>query len=145
MTEDENIELTLEQIRESDPHVYREAAERFMALLHYVINRMPNSVEKWGIAFATASPICLGRSMSEIAAHYGWSRAAISYEARKCCDDNGLPPSTYMKSEKAILTAKKSRIKAVRNIEKKQNERRTDDGTGRADRQVAQRGARASE
>lgn len=127
------MELTLERIRDEEPNTYREAAERFMSLLHYVINRMPNSVEKWGIAFATASPICLGRSMSEIAAHYGWSRAAVSYEARKCCDDNGLPPSTYMKSEKAILTAKKSRIKAVKNIERKQNERRTDYRTGRAD------------
>jgi len=129
MIDDERMELTLEKIREADPNLYREAAERFMALLHYVINRMPNSVEKWGIAFATASPICLGRSMSEIAAHYGWSRAAVSYEARKCCDDNGLPPSTYMKSENAILTAKKSRIKVVKNIERKQNERRTDDRT----------------
>ena len=133
MTDDERMELTLERIRDEEPNTYREAAERFMSLLHYVINRMPNSVEKWGIAFATASPICLGRSMSEIAAHYGWSRAAVSYEARKCCDDNGLPPSTYMKSEKAILTAKKSRIKAVKNIERKQNERRTDDRTGRSD------------
>jgi hypothetical protein len=133
MTDDERMELTLERIRDEEPNTYREAAERFMSLLHYVINRMPNSVEKWGIAFATASPICLGRSMSEIAAHYGWSRAAVSYEARKCCDDNGLPPSTYMKSEKAILTAKKSRIKAVKNIERKQNERRTDDRTSRAD------------
>lgn len=133
MTDDDEIELTLDKIRDEHPHVYREAAERFMALLQYVINRMPNSVEKWGIAFATASPICLGKSMSEIAAHYGWSRAAISYEARKCCDDNGLPPSTYMKSEKAILTAKKSRIKAVKNIEKKQNERRTDDRTSQPD------------
>lgn len=133
MTDDERMELTLERIRDEEPNTYREAAERFMSLLHYVINRMPNSVEKWGIAFATASPICLGRSMSEIAAHYGWSRAAVSYEARKCCDDNGLPPSTYMKSEKAILTAKKSRIKAVKNIERKQNERRTDNRTSRAD------------
>lgn len=137
MIDDERMELTLEEIREADPNLYREAAERFMALLHYVIARMPDSVEKWGIAFATASPICLGKSMSEIAAHFGWSRATISYEARKCCDNNGLPPSSYMKSEAAILTAKKSRIKAVKNIEKKQNERRTNNGTCRADRPLA--------
>ncbi len=118
-TMDDDQDLSLAEIKDDYPHVYREAAERFMALLHYAVDRMPDCVEKWGIAFATNNPICIGISMSEVAAKFGWSRAAISYEARKCCDDNKLPPSGYMKSDSAITTARKARIKAVTKIETK--------------------------
>jgi hypothetical protein len=118
-TMNDDQELSLAEIKDDYPHVYREAAEKFVALLYYVIARMPDSVEKWGIAFATSNPICNGRSMSEIAAKHGWSRAAISYEARKCCEANGLPPSSYMKSEQAVVTSKHARIKVVKAMDEK--------------------------
>jgi len=116
-------EFTLHEIEQSDPNLYREAALRFMSLLHYVINRMPDSVEKWGIAFATASPICNGLSMTVIAKRLGVSRAAISHEARKCCSSCGLPASSYMKSDKASVAARKARRKAVIEIHNKNQKR----------------------
>jgi hypothetical protein len=114
-----NGDPTLAEIMEEHPSVFRECAERFMRVLHAAIERQPDTVQKWGIAFATNNPICLGRSMSEVAASLGESRAALSYEARKFCDDNGLPPSGYMRSESAILTAQKTRNETVSRLANK--------------------------
>lgn len=114
-----NGDPTLAEIMEEHPSVFRECAERFMRVLHSAIERQPDTVQKWGIAFATNNPICLGRSMSEIASLLGESRAALSFEARKFCDDNGLPPSSYMRSEAAIVTAQKARNETVSKLAQK--------------------------
>ena len=103
----------LADIAEEHPSIYRQCAERFLPILHAAVARMPDCVEKWGIAFATSNPVCLGRSMTEIADKLGVCRATISAEARKFCDDHGLPPSPYMKSEQAVTIAQETRRLAI--------------------------------
>lgn len=118
----------LHEIADEDPNLYREAALRFLRLLNYVLERMPDSVEKWGIGFATGSLICQGMTMTEVAKKLGVSRAALSHVARKCITENGLPNSVYMKSERASVAARKARHVAVDRIYKqnKRNEYRID-------------------
>jgi hypothetical protein len=65
-----------------------------------ILGEMPESIEKWGVAFAVGSVICAGKSMAEVAQRLGCSRAAISHKARQFCDRHNLEPSPYMKSSK---------------------------------------------
>ena len=89
-------------------------------MVHYMVYRMPDCIQKWGMAFATGNPMCMGLTMSQVAEKFGWSRSAISHEARKFCDDNGLAPSSYMKSEEAVVAAKTCRINFIQKLETKQ-------------------------
>ena len=105
--------LELEDIQDEQPNVYRECAERFMSVLHHAVRIQPNSPQKWGVAFATANPICAGKSMSAVAVQLGVSRAIISHEARRFCEQTGLPPSSYMGTEEAAASAHRSRTKTI--------------------------------
>ena len=107
-------------IQENEPNLYREASDCLMRVLHGAIERQVDSVQKWGIAFATNNPICTNRSMAEIAASLGCSKASLSYEARRFCTEHGLPPSRYMRSEATSIASMKSR---KRHIAHKTNER----------------------
>jgi hypothetical protein len=132
MTDEDD--MTLEEFAEEYPNLYRECSEKFLRVFHVAIQRMPDCIEKWGIAFATGNPICFGQSMSDVARkldgvqkeHSGKyiTRAAISYEARKFCDDMGLPPSPYMKSEESIKVAQNARNLAlkIRQTNKERNQ-----------------------
>ena len=111
-------EPTLKEIAENHPSIYRECAERFLRMFYHAIQRQRDSVEKWGIAFATSNPICMGMSMSEVAKRLGVSRAAISYEATRFCDEHGLPHSSYMKSEKAVVIATNARKRKIKELSK---------------------------
>ena len=107
-------------IQEHDANLYREAADCLMRVMHGAIERQVDSVQKWGIAFATNNPICSNRSMAEIASMLGCSKASLSYEARRFCTEHGLPPSRYMRSE---ATSEASRQSRKRHITQKTNER----------------------
>ena len=113
-------ERDLMAIHEQAPNIYREAADCLMRVLHGAIERQVDSVQKWGIAFATNNPICSNRSMAEIASMLGCSKASLSYEARRFCTEHGLPPSRYMRSE---ATSEASRQSRKRHITQKTNER----------------------
>ena len=113
-------ERDLISIYEQAPNLYREAADCLMRVLHGAIERQVDSVQKWGIAFATNNPICSNRSMAEVAAMLGCSKASLSYEARRFCTEHGLPPSRYMRSE---ATSEASRQSRKRHINQKTNER----------------------
>jgi hypothetical protein len=113
-------EHDLISIHEQAPNLYREAADCLMRVLHGAIERQVDSVQKWGIAFATNNPICSNRSMAEIASMLGCSKASLSYEARRFCTEHGLPPSRYMRSEATSEASRKSR---KRHIEHKTHER----------------------
>lgn len=113
-------ERDLISIHEQAPNLYREAADCLMRVLHGAIERQVDSVQKWGIAFATNNPICSNRSMAEIASMLGCSKASLSYEARRFCTEHGLPPSRYMRSE---ATSEASRQSRKRHITQKANER----------------------
>ena len=120
----EEDDMTLEELAEAHPNIYRECASKFLPILHAAIQRMPDCIEKWGIAFATSNPICFGQSMTEVARKMDVSRASLSYEARKFCDDMGLPPSPYMKSEESITVAQSARNLAlkIRQTNKERNQ-----------------------
>jgi len=110
-------------IHEHSPNIYREASDCLMRVLHGAIERQLDSVQKWGIAFATNNPICANRSMAEIGSMLGCSKASLSYEARQFCTQHGLPPSRYMRSEATSEASRKSR---KRHVNQKQNERTRD-------------------
>lgn len=109
-----NADPDLAEIAEEHPSIYRQCAERFLPLLHAAVARMPDCVEKWGIAFATSNPICLGRSMTDVAEKLGVCKATLSAEARKFCDEHSLPPSPYMKSIEAVTVAQEARRLAIK-------------------------------
>jgi hypothetical protein len=110
----DNIEdFTIEDFATEFPNIFRECAERMMRGFYVAIERMPDSPQKWGVAFAVAAPITGGRSMTMVASDYGWSRALLSHEARSFCEATGWPMSSSMKSEQAGATARSSRNKAI--------------------------------
>ena len=78
----------------------REDRKRAIRLLSAVIDEMPDCPEKFGIAYAIGSTSLVGRSMSEIAAKLGVTRALISARAVSFCQRYQIPPSPYMKSAK---------------------------------------------
>ena len=65
-----------------------------------ILDEMPDSIEKWGVAFAVGSAICAGKNMAEVAQKLGCSRAAISHKARQFCERHNLEPSPYMKTSR---------------------------------------------
>jgi hypothetical protein len=75
-----------------------EVARKMMAILSAVIDEMPDCPEKYGVAYAIGSNNLAGRSMSEIAAKLGTTRALISHRAVEFCRRHQLPPSPYMKA-----------------------------------------------
>jgi hypothetical protein len=100
----------------SDPYDYgRDDEDDFEAAVHDAIGKraavavhviscimdeFPDSPKKWGIAFAVAAKCCVGRTMAEVAATLGVTRAIISYHAQDFCRRLGLPPSSYMKDNR---------------------------------------------
>ena len=113
MTEAEELEELQQEVAENQPTLPRELMEKFLEILHHAIRIQPNSPQKWGVAFATANPICAGKSMSAVAVQLGVSRAIISHEARRFCEQTGLPPSSYMGTEEAAASAHRSRTKTI--------------------------------
>lgn len=84
------------ELEEEYPNQYRECCKSLFPVIHDIISRMPDTIDKWGIAFATMSPETAGRSMADIAAQLGISRAAISHKAKEFCDMHGLSYSPKM-------------------------------------------------
>lgn len=113
MLPEEVEELTLGDYANEHPSVFRECAERMMRGFYIAIERMPDSPQKWGVAFAVSAPITGGRSMTRVASDYGWSRALLSHEARSFCASTGWPMSPGMKSEFASESASRARNRAV--------------------------------
>jgi hypothetical protein len=114
-----NEDATLAEFAEEMPNLYRECAAKFLRVLHLAVAAMPDSAEKWGVAFATANPCCMGTSMSEVAKRIGVSRATLSFIARKFCEDAGIPPSSHMRTEDGVSTAKFTRREAIRRLAQK--------------------------
>ena len=108
------VEVSLAEIKESNPSDYKECARRFVRVLHAALDWMADTPEKWAIMFATAHPDCAGRSQADIAAQLGVTRAHLSALAWRFCDERGLPPSTYMRSAEASRMARKIRIAYLR-------------------------------
>lgn len=63
----------------------------------------------WQCAFALGLPECEGQSMTVVAARLGVTRACLSKGARKFSKINGLKPSPYMKSERAVEASRTAR------------------------------------
>jgi hypothetical protein len=84
-------------IEAENPNEYRRCAMAMLPILHDIIARMPDTIEKWGIAFALSSPETAGRSMDDIATQIPCERAAISIAARSFCDRHGLTYSPSMR------------------------------------------------
>jgi hypothetical protein len=111
--EDQIADMTLAEFSRTMPAAFREMMRRFIPLISAALERQPDNADKWGVAFAVGASFCAGRSMADIAAKLGCSRALLSYKARQFCEDCSLPPSGYMKSEDAVETAKSARNDAV--------------------------------
>ena len=100
----------LAEIAEQHPNIYRECSLAMLRVLHNAISTATESpAAAWGVMFATSHPLCMGKSMSDIATKIRVPRAAISGIATRFCRENGLPPSSYMRSEEAQETAKQAR------------------------------------
>lgn len=84
------------EIEEEFPNQYRQCCQALFPIINDVLARMPDTIDKWGIAFAVMSPETAGRSMADIAAQLGISRAAISHKAKEFCDMHGLSYSSKM-------------------------------------------------
>lgn len=72
-----------------------------LKLLSVVMDYVDESPKTWGVSFAIGTTNCAGRSMSEIAAKLGCTRADISHHAKAFQRAANLPPSPYMKGQKA--------------------------------------------
>jgi hypothetical protein len=96
---------SVEQIAQSNSHVYRECALAMMRVMHLAV--------AWtrGVMFAIGHPYCMGQSMSIVAQQLRVSRATISNAATEFCKAAKIPPSSYMKSEQAQEVARTSRKK----------------------------------
>lgn len=69
---------------------------------------------RWGVKFATSHPDCLGKTMSQVACELGYfSKATISKYAVMFCEQAGLPPSEYMRSETTRQSSRKARNKFI--------------------------------
>lgn len=84
------------EIEAEYPNQYRECCRSLFPVLHAILAKMPDTIDKWGIAFAVMSPETAGRSMADIAAQLGVSRAALSHKAKEFCDMHGLSYSPKM-------------------------------------------------
>ena len=74
-----------------------EVARKMMDVMQLAVDYMDESPKNWGVAFAIGSKACMGRSMSEVAAKIGCTRADISHFAQDFCRVASIPPSPYMK------------------------------------------------
>jgi len=79
----------------------QEERRAMLRLLSATLDEMPECPEKYGAAYAIGATFLAGRSMSEIAASLGVTRAIISHRARAFCKRYNIPPSPYMRLEKA--------------------------------------------
>lgn len=86
-----------EDIEAAVSEALREYGRKAVALISAILDELPDSPEKWGVAFAVGAHCCIGRSMSEVAATMGVTRALLSNRAVSFCNRNNLPPSPYMK------------------------------------------------
>lgn len=96
----EDEEEDASDIEELIGRAIREFGRKAIRLISGILDELPDSPEKWGIAFAVGANCCAGRSMSEVAAMLGVTRALISYRAKDFCRRYELPPSPYMKSKR---------------------------------------------
>ena len=103
---------SVEQIAQSNSHVYRECALAMMRVMHLAVAWTSESqIKAWGVMFAIGHPYCMGHSMSIVAQQLRVSRATISNAATEFCKAAKIPPSSYMKSEQAQKVARTSRKK----------------------------------
>ena len=63
--------------------------------------------------FALSHPNCVGRSMSDVAAQLRISKATISELATRFCEENNIPPSSYMRTEQDQETARLNRVRLM--------------------------------
>lgn len=105
-------EMTLGEFHRTFPTACHEALRMFLPIMSRAIELQREGPEKWGVAFALGLSICAGQSMSDVATRLGCSRALLSYKAREFCEAFNLPPSSYMKSDKAVevATAARNRV-----------------------------------
>jgi hypothetical protein len=115
-------EPSMAEMEAENPADYRHIALRFLWIMNHILDLMPDTVEKWGVAFAIGHPACQGSSMAEVAARLGVSKATISAAARKFLRNTGLPPSSYMRREESTEKNRESRLAYVR---AKQNDKTT--------------------
>lgn len=120
----------LREIAETHPNIYRECSRALLRVLHNAISAATESPSAaWGVMFAVSHPLCMGKSMSDVATKLRVPRAAISGIATRFCKENGLPPSSYMRSEEAQEIAKQARRSKLEhesgtnNSNSKQNQR----------------------
>lgn len=106
----ELIDAELPEIRASANDIYRACSRKILPFLYVALEWQPDSPQKWGIMFAIAHPLCLGKSMSEVAAKLGVSREMLSNVAHEYCDATGKEPSSYMRGEYASEVAKRIRL-----------------------------------
>jgi hypothetical protein len=107
--EDQVADMTLAEFARTFPLAHREMMLQFIPLITGILDRQPNTPEKWGAAFAVGASFCAGRSMAEIASLLGCSRALLSFRARELCEKFHLPPSEAMKSDLASEIAEQAR------------------------------------
>lgn len=77
-----------------------ESRQSMLKLLSVAMDYIDESPKTWGVSFAIGTTNCAGRSMSEIAAKLGCTRADISHHAKAFQRAAKLPPSPYMKAER---------------------------------------------
>jgi hypothetical protein len=98
---------------EKEKNSYRQASLRQVAILNrafdYIISSRDPVTASWQVAFALGLIICAGRTMSDVGAMCGVTKACISKGARNFCEKNNLPPSFYMKTPEAVEAYRKER------------------------------------
>jgi len=95
---------------------FRERAYKELALILGIIQSLHDAPEGpkrtialWQLSYALGHPICQGVSMHERAMSMGYHRATISKGAVAFCQQQGLPPSFYMKSQESRSSYAKTR------------------------------------
>lgn len=117
----EVLDGDIADFRVSAPQVYRACAQRLLPILFGVLDSMPDCPQKWAWMFAVSHPACQGRSMADVAAQIGVSRAFLSSLARENIEAHQLPPSSYMRTEENARLARKIRLAVIEKNKAKQH------------------------
>ncbi len=109
------MQSELEDIAENHPNIYRECARAMLGVMHAAISEAIQSpAHAWGVMFAINHPLCLGRSISDVATQLKVPRATISVVSTDFCKNHSLPPSKYMRREEDQQLARNNRNKQLK-------------------------------
>lgn len=96
--DDEIAAVVLSEITKETQARFRFILDRAIA---HILDSSHPELAAWQIAFALGCPICMGKTMSQVASELGFGKATVSKGATAFCRQTDIEPSAYMLSKEA--------------------------------------------